>query len=48
VNLTCERREDMECEGLAPLILNIGTDGCEWSVTHPGRFTSGERVPSTL
>jgi hypothetical protein len=38
----------VEDGGIAPVILNIGTDGCEWSVTHSGRFTSGAEVPDTL
>jgi hypothetical protein len=28
--------------------LNSKLDGCEWSLTHPGRFNPGERLPVIL
>jgi hypothetical protein len=34
-------------EGIAPCILNLGTDGGEWSASRPGRFTPRERDPGT-
>jgi hypothetical protein len=34
-------------EGIAPPVLISVLDDCEWSESHPGRFTPGERVPGT-
>jgi hypothetical protein len=33
--------------GIAPLYFASVSDGCEWSVSLPGCFTTGERAPST-
>jgi hypothetical protein len=32
---------------MAPPLLTSALDGGEWSVSHPGRFTLGERVLGT-
>jgi hypothetical protein len=37
----------MGSEGIAPLILYLGTRWIYWSAPRPGHFTSGERAPST-
>jgi hypothetical protein len=31
--------------GITPLFFTSALDGCEWSASRPGRFTSGERSP---
>jgi hypothetical protein len=42
------RHEDVwRSGGVAPPFLTLALDGGEWSASHPGRFTSGERTPGT-
>jgi hypothetical protein len=33
--------------GIAPRILDLGTDGGKWSASRPDRFTPRERAPRT-
>jgi hypothetical protein len=35
----------MDSGGIAPLFLDLGRDGGEWSAPLPGRFTPEEKVP---
>jgi hypothetical protein len=33
--------------GIAPPFLTLALNGSDWSASHHGRFTPGERAPST-